>query len=142
MFEEKKEDLIAKIPGILHSAGRRKNRRAALSIGAISTLSMWVGVLLAPHQLYRFFSFLFWLRSDLFKLIFLIPMALGFTLAYAVLMIRQTDLDCENIVEEGVMGHYAYQQRSDRGWLVWLLAGMFGAANTIVMVAVDLLLVE
>ena|SRR5215203_5558722 len=142
MFEEKKEDLIARIPGILHSAGRRKNRRAALSIGAISTLSMWAWVLLAPHQLYWFFSFLFWLRSDLFKLILLIPMALGFTLAYAVLMIRQTDLDRENVVEEGVMGNYAYQQRSDRRWLVWLLAGMFGAGNTIVMVAVDLLLVE
>ena len=142
MFEEKKEDLISRIPGLLKASGHRRNRFPALLIGSVSTVVMWGIVLLFPHAVYRIFTTLFAVRGELFKFIFLIPIGLGFTLAYAILMIRHSDLETENVVEEGVMGHYAYQQRSHRAWLLWLIAGMFGAGNTLLMVAVDLMLVE
>jgi hypothetical protein len=69
-------------------------------------------------------------------LIMALPFILPFIAVYSVARNRHPDIEDESSIETGMMAGYAYRQRTDKRWKIWLLSGMTGGLNCVLLLAV------
>jgi len=69
-------------------------------------------------------------------LVLALPFILPFIAVYSVARNRHPDIEDESSIETGMMAGYAYRQRTDRRWKIWLLSGMAGGLNCVLLLAV------
>ncbi|HXG84332.1 MAG TPA: hypothetical protein VNI84_09915 [Pyrinomonadaceae bacterium] len=65
MFEEEKEEYLAKIPDLIETAGQRQYLKYVLSVGFLGNILMWLAVLFLPSTVFYFFDKLFSLKTEL-----------------------------------------------------------------------------
>ena len=72
-------------------------------------------------------------RGAAWLLLFGLPFGLPFLSVYTIARNRHPDIEEESRIESGMMAGYAYRQRSDKRWRIWLLCGMAGALNCLLL---------
>ena len=65
--------------------------------------------------------------------LFGIPFGLPFIATYLIARSRHPDIEEESRIETGMMAGYAYRQRGDRRWRIWILSGMVGGLNFLLL---------
>jgi hypothetical protein len=69
-------------------------------------------------------------------LIFALPFILPFIAVYTIARNRHPDIEEESRIATGMMAGYAYRQRTEKRWKIWLLSGMAGGLNCALLVCV------
>jgi hypothetical protein len=72
-------------------------------------------------------------RGAAWFLIMGLPFILPFVAVYSIARSRHPDIEDESRIETGMMAGYAYRQRTDKRWQIWLLSGMAGALNCLLL---------
>jgi hypothetical protein len=73
-------------------------------------------------------------RGTAWFLIMGLPFILPFIAVYSIARSRHPDIEDESRIETGMMAGYAYRQRTEKRRQVWLLSGMAGALNCILLI--------
>jgi hypothetical protein len=107
----------------------------------LATVGLWLVVLVFP-------STVAWLldrlltssdtdgssqRGGAWLLIMGLPFILPFIAVYTIARSRHADIEDESRIETGMMAGYAYRQRAEKRWQIWLLSGMAGALNCLLL---------
>ena len=66
-------------------------------------------------------------------LVLFVPFGLPFLATYMIARSRHPDIEEESRIESGMMAGYAYRQRGDKRWRIWVISGMVGALNCLVL---------
>ena len=65
-----------------------------------------------------------------------LPFMLPFLAVYTIARRRHPDIEDESRIETGMMAGYTYRQRTEKRWKIWILSGMAGALNCILLLLV------
>ena len=103
----------------------------------LGIVGIWSLVLASPSTISWIFDIL---TSDTesasgiaWLVIFGLPFVLTFMMVYSIARSRHPDIEKESEIESGMMAGYAYRQRSDNRWRIWMMAGMAGALNCLLL---------
>jgi hypothetical protein len=69
-------------------------------------------------------------------LLLALPFIFPFLAIYSIARARHPDMEDESTIRSGMMAGYNYRTRSDNRWRIWILAGMTGALNCLLLVVV------
>jgi hypothetical protein len=113
-------------------------------ISSMLTFFIWVMLIFFPSTLSSMFAFLLDGSDDNKRpasffagiLLSFLPFILPFLAVYAIARMKHPDIEEETKIAKGMMAGYAYRSRSDKRWRVWILAGMAGALNLILVILV------
>jgi hypothetical protein len=112
-----------------------------LIICLLGLAALWLLVLAAPSTVGTVLDFLL-SDSDssssssngaAWLVIFGLPFGLAFMVVYSIARSRHPDIENESEIKSGMMAGYAYRQKTDKRWRVWVLAGMAGACNWLLL---------
>jgi hypothetical protein len=106
----------------------------------LATLGLWVLVLASP-------STAGWVIDGLvapdagsdtgdaaaWLVLFGLPFGLPFLATYMIARRRYPDIEEESRIESGMMAGYAYRQRGDKRWRIWVMSGMVGALDCLLL---------
>lgn len=62
-----------------------------------------------------------------------LPFGLPFLATYTIARSWHPDIEEESRIESGMMAGYAYRQRGDKRWRIWMVSGMVGASNCLLL---------
>ena len=75
-------------------------------------------------------------RGAAWLLLFGLPFGLPFLAIYTIARVRHPDIEEESRIESGIMAGYAYRQRGDKRWRIWVMSGMIGALNCLLLLLI------
>lgn len=107
----------------------------------LATFGLWVFVLASPSTTAWVIDGLLaapdeygdWGRAAGWLVLFGIPFGLPFLAMYTIARSRHPDIEEESQIESGMMAGYAYRQRGDKRWRIWVVSGMVGALNCLLL---------